>query len=207
MLNPRLVNQSDLTQKAVQIWPPLYKVEKDLTNFNYLIRKVGTPFTQCVHRIRLRPIVPQTRIDDIDTLTTKFVADPSLSKFRPNNNQWGYQNYQQKTNRQKIPRNRNLQWQFALQTSPQQFYQNQFPAPNQYNQQTSQSQFSEKNPQASQTFQTTDQSFHYPYVQPAPKICFKCGYPNHLAKDCQTSSNQNANQYKSETLPFPMQKN
>ena len=127
--------------------------------------------------------------------------------FRPNNNQWGYQNYQQNTNRQKLPRNRNLQWQFAFQTPPQQFYQNQFPAPNQYNQQTSQSQFSEQNPQVSQTFQTTDQSFHYPYVQSAPKICFKCGYPNHLAKDCQTSSNQNANQYKSETLPFPMPKN
>ena len=94
--------------------------------------------------------------------------------FRPNNNQLGYQNYQQNTNRQKLPRNRNLQWQFAFQTSPQQFYQNQFPAPNQYNQQTSQSQFSEQNPQVSQTFQTTDQSFHYPYVQSAPKICFKC---------------------------------
>ena len=82
LLNPRLVNQSDLSHKAVQIWLPLYRVEKVLTNSNYLIRKVGTPFTQCVHRIRLRPIVPQTRIDDIDTLTTKFVADPSLSKFR-----------------------------------------------------------------------------------------------------------------------------
>ena len=53
LLNPRLVNQSDLSHKAVQIWLPLYKVEKVLTNSNYLIRKVGTPFTQCVHRIRL----------------------------------------------------------------------------------------------------------------------------------------------------------
>ena len=39
--------------------------------------------------------------------------------FRINNNQWGYQNYQQNTKRQKFPRNRNPQWQqFAFQTSP-----------------------------------------------------------------------------------------
>ena len=72
--------------------------------------------------------------------------------FRPNNNQWGHQNYQQKTNRQKYPRNRNIQWQFAFQTSAQHFYQNQIRAPNQYNQETSQSQFSEQTPQVSQLF-------------------------------------------------------
>ena len=59
-----------------------YAKLKKFLQTNYLIRKVGTQFTQCVHEVRLRSIVPQTRIDDIDTLTTKFFADPSLSKFR-----------------------------------------------------------------------------------------------------------------------------
>ena len=83
LLNPRLVNQSDLSHKAVQIWLPLHKVEKVFTYANYLIRKFGTPFTQCFHRIiRLRPIVPQVKIDDIVTVTIKFVSGPTLCKFR-----------------------------------------------------------------------------------------------------------------------------
>ena len=52
LLNPLLTNQSDSRNNSLQVWIPLYRVEKVLTNSNYIIRKVGTNYTQCVHRIR-----------------------------------------------------------------------------------------------------------------------------------------------------------
>ena len=82
-LNPRLTGQNDFTQKAVQTWVPLYRVEKVLTNSNYIIRKTGTNYTQCVHRIRLRPIKltePPEHIQEIDP--AKFEADPSRRTTR-----------------------------------------------------------------------------------------------------------------------------
>ena len=48
-----------------------------MTNSNYIIRKTGTNYTQCVHRIRLRPIKltePPEVIQEIDP--EKFEADP-----------------------------------------------------------------------------------------------------------------------------------
>ena len=83
LLNPRLTRQNDFTQKAVQTWLPLYRVEKFLTNSNYIIRKTGTNYTQCVHRIRLRPIKltePPEDIQEIDP--AKFEADPSRRTTR-----------------------------------------------------------------------------------------------------------------------------
>ena len=83
LLNPLLTNQSDNRNKSLQVWLPLYRVEKVLTNSNYIIRKVGTNHTQCVHRIRLRSIQPQHQPEDVDPIdTTQFVVDPSLSKYR-----------------------------------------------------------------------------------------------------------------------------
>ena len=62
---------------------PLYRVEHVLTNSNYIVRKVGTNHTQCVHRIRLRSIRPQHQPEDIDPIDeAQFVVDPSLSKYR-----------------------------------------------------------------------------------------------------------------------------
>ena len=47
-------------------------------NSNNIIRKVGTNYTQCVHRIRLRPVTPQYTVDDLDTIAkSKFVPDLS----------------------------------------------------------------------------------------------------------------------------------
>ena len=44
---------------------------------------MGTNYTQCVHRIRLRLITPQSRVDDISVLAFKiFQRDPSLGQFR-----------------------------------------------------------------------------------------------------------------------------
>ena len=82
LLNPSLLTQSDFAAKSATIWLSLYKVEKVLTKSNYLIREVGTPYTQCVHRIRLRPITPNYDIDDISVTTDDFRPDPSLGKYR-----------------------------------------------------------------------------------------------------------------------------
>ena len=83
LLNPKLMTQSDFASKSLPIWLPLYRIEKTLTNSNYIIRKVGTNYTQCVHRIRLRPVTPQSRIDDLTVINFEnFQRDPSLGHYR-----------------------------------------------------------------------------------------------------------------------------
>ena len=77
------MTQSDFASKSLPIWLPLYRIEKILTNSNYIIRKVGTIYTQCVHRIRLRPVTPQGRIDDLTVINFKnFQREPSLGHYR-----------------------------------------------------------------------------------------------------------------------------
>ena len=66
LLNPKLTTQNMTTGKHMTKWLPLYRVEKVLTNMNYIVRKTATHLTQCVHRIRLRPIIPQTAFRDFD---------------------------------------------------------------------------------------------------------------------------------------------
>ena len=59
----------------------LYRVERALTNSNYLIRKVGTNHTQIAHCIRLRPLKPQHQINDLEIIDPKnFSCDPSIGK-------------------------------------------------------------------------------------------------------------------------------
>ena len=82
LLNPSLTTQSDFAAKSTTIWLSLYRVEKVLTKSNYLIRKVGTPYAQCVHRIRLRPIKPNYDVEDIQVTLDEFRPDPSLGKYR-----------------------------------------------------------------------------------------------------------------------------
>ena len=77
LLNPSLLTQSDFAAKSCTIWLSLYKIEV-LTKSNYLIRKIGTPYTQCVHRIRLRPITPNYDVEDISVTQQDFKTDPSL---------------------------------------------------------------------------------------------------------------------------------
>ena len=76
------MTQSDFAAKSCTIWLSLYKIEKVLTKSNYLIRKIGTPYTQCVHRIRLRPITPNYDVEDISVTQRDFKPDPSLGKYR-----------------------------------------------------------------------------------------------------------------------------
>ena len=82
ILNPKLMTQSDFAIKSLPIWLPLYRFEKMLTNSNYIIRKVGTNYKQCVHRIRLRPVTPQGCIDNLAVNNFKnFQRDPSLGHY------------------------------------------------------------------------------------------------------------------------------
>ena len=54
-----------------------------MTDSNYLIRKVGTNYTQIVHRIRLRPIKLQYQVKDIDEINSdNFQTDPTLGHYR-----------------------------------------------------------------------------------------------------------------------------
>ena len=56
---------------------------KTLTNSIILIRKVGTNFTQCVHRVRLRPVNPQSRVDDLTVFGFgNLQCNPSMGHFR-----------------------------------------------------------------------------------------------------------------------------
>ena len=54
-----------------------------MTNSIQIICKVGTNYTQCVHRIRVRPVTPQSRVEDLSvTAFEKFHRDLSLGQFR-----------------------------------------------------------------------------------------------------------------------------
>ena len=57
-------------------------IENGCTGSSYLIRKVGTPYTQCVHKNRLRPITPNYQVEDIQLTIDDFRLDPSLGKYR-----------------------------------------------------------------------------------------------------------------------------
>ena len=77
LMNPKLTRQDMFAGKGINKWLALYRVEKVLTNMNYIVRKVGTWFTQCVHRIRLRPFTPTYAVVDMDAINPdKFLPDP-----------------------------------------------------------------------------------------------------------------------------------
>ena len=82
LLNPSLLTQLDFAAKSCTIWLSLYKTEKVLTKSKYLIKKIGKPYTQCNHRIRVRPITPFYEVEDIHILPQDFKPDPSLGKYR-----------------------------------------------------------------------------------------------------------------------------
>ena len=76
ILNPKITDQSDKIAFNHFKWEGPFKVVKGLTNFNYIVRKVGTSRTQCVHRMRLRPFIPNAPIHDIEEDPNLFFADP-----------------------------------------------------------------------------------------------------------------------------------
>ena len=79
LLNPKLTTQFDKISFSDFKWEGPFKVIKVLTNFNYIIRKVGTFRTQCVHRMRLRPFTPNAPIPDIEEDSNRLFADPDAA--------------------------------------------------------------------------------------------------------------------------------
>ena len=79
LLNPNLTTQSDKISFNDFKWEGPFKVIKVLTNFNYIIRKVGIFRTQCVHRMRLRPFTPNAPIPDIEEDSNRLFADPDAA--------------------------------------------------------------------------------------------------------------------------------
>ena len=72
------MTESYCASKPLPIWL-LYRIESFLTNFNYIIRKVGRSYAQCVHRIRLQHVTPPGCIDDLTVNSYEnFQRDPSL---------------------------------------------------------------------------------------------------------------------------------
>ena len=85
ILNPKAANQS--TKFAFQdcIWTGPYIVIKVLSNNNYTIRKIGTRHTQTLHRIRMRPYVPEQRVPDVTVLANEYLPDPDV---KVSHNEW-----------------------------------------------------------------------------------------------------------------------
>ena len=85
ILNPKADNQS--TKFAFQdcIWTGPYIVIKVLSNNNYTIRKIGTRYTQTLHRIRIRPYVPDQRIPDVTVRSNEYLPDPDV---KISHNEW-----------------------------------------------------------------------------------------------------------------------
>ena len=77
------MTQFDFASKLMTIWLPLCHIEKIVTIFSYKFRKIGMNNTQCVQRIRLRPVTPQGRLDDLTVnIFEIFQRDRSFGHFR-----------------------------------------------------------------------------------------------------------------------------
>ena len=76
LLNPKIGQQSEKIPFISFKWEGPYKVIKVLSQSNYIIRKIGTFPTQCVHRMRLRPFVPHDPIEDIHDDASRHYSDP-----------------------------------------------------------------------------------------------------------------------------------
>ena len=85
ILNSKAENQS--TKFAFQdcIWTGPYVVIKVLSNNNYTIRKLGTRYTQTLHRIRIRHYVPEQRMPDVTVRANEYLPDPDV---KMSHNEW-----------------------------------------------------------------------------------------------------------------------
>ena len=74
----QLLEQSTVIASQVQKWLPLYKLEKVLTDSNYIIGKLNTNYKRCVRRIRWKPIKPSETPEYLEDISTaNFQPDPS----------------------------------------------------------------------------------------------------------------------------------
>ena len=58
---------------------------KNLSNNNYTIRKIGTRYTQTLHRIRIRLYVPEERMPDVTVRSNEYLPDPDVNV---SHNEW-----------------------------------------------------------------------------------------------------------------------
>ena len=58
---------------------------KALSNNNYTIRKLGTRYTQTLHRIRIPPYVPEQRLPDVTVRANGYLPDPDV---KVSHNEW-----------------------------------------------------------------------------------------------------------------------
>ena len=77
---PNLKADSQTTKIPLQdsIWMVAYIVIKVLSNKINTIRKIGTRYTQTLHRIRIQPYVPEQRMPDITVRSNEHLPDPDV---------------------------------------------------------------------------------------------------------------------------------
>ena len=77
------MTQSDFASKSLPIWHLFCRIERVWSNSNYILGKVGRNYTYYVHRICLRPMTLQGRIDLLNVIQFENVQrDTSLVRFR-----------------------------------------------------------------------------------------------------------------------------
>ena len=91
LLSPKLSTEHEKISNLECKWTGLFGIEKVLTRSNYLIRKVKTKNTQIVHRVRLKPINQQYKIQDLRYIDEKlFTADPMIPEALREPNLFGH---------------------------------------------------------------------------------------------------------------------
>ena len=78
VLNPKADNQSMTFAFFECIWTGPFIVVKTLSNNNYTIRRLGTRYTQTLHRIRLRIYKAAQRLPDVTVKPTDYLPDPEV---------------------------------------------------------------------------------------------------------------------------------
>ena len=80
LLDPKYDSQNCKEEFKTFQWKGPFKVIKVLSDSNYIIRKVGTFKTQCVHRIRLKIFKPEFPVEDVDISNQPVYADTDRSE-------------------------------------------------------------------------------------------------------------------------------
>ena len=75
LLDPKYDSQGCKEEFKTFHWKGPFKVMKVLSDSNYIIRKVGTFKTQCVHRIRLMIFKLEFPVEDVDITSQPVYAD------------------------------------------------------------------------------------------------------------------------------------
>ena len=85
ILNPKADNQSTKFVFQDCIWRGPYIVIKVLSNNNYTKRKIGTRYTQTLHRIRIRPYLSEQRVPDVTVRANEYLPNPDV---KVSHNEW-----------------------------------------------------------------------------------------------------------------------